>query len=196
LQLLPQRIKQGLMKSFPYLVALFAPIAFHFPAAAGEWIAEGKAPAALARGLNHAILHCNALEAKNATGEEPGFFPLSISATRKADGNVTFAIETADPKAGFSYGGDDLTEFEMTSQWFIVSVGDDGRRHLFLNREFMADVAKRNAELACERDDATGKPVSNGEITGIITEIWDAGTMHSMPINCCAEYPVSSTGSR
>jgi hypothetical protein len=107
------------------------------------------------------------------------FYPVKISAEKKTDKITEVTIATKGKDVQFGFGGDELTDVEVSESWVHLSVGDDGRR------EFMFQHYKNfDSENKC----FIGRNGEyNGDIPGLNSTIWDAGTIDSEGIQCCLE---------
>jgi hypothetical protein len=129
--------------------------------------------AKLATLLGGHTLICGPADGTDKT-EEKGFYPFTVSAVPK-DGQTLLSVVTADPNVGFGFGGSAYDPVEITDRWAIISQGDDGRRHLFV--ELPSDSAP---DPKCG---ANG--VVDGDLAGVVSEIWDAGHITSRGVQCC-----------
>lgn len=151
---------------------------FCLNAQAKAQLMSDRGSAKLAARLSGHVLVCGPADENAAKTEEPGFFPLTIRAMGKGGGRTLLSVETKDPKVGFGSGGSEFDPTEFSGSWFIISSGDDGRRHLFVQAFRGEDFE----DLECAEDD--GERVV-GDIAGVVTEIWDAGTISSRGVQCC-----------
>lgn len=134
----------------------------------------------LATILKGKTLVCVPSEKAGYKQEAKGFYPVKISAETKK--NKTFVtIATAAKDVQFGFGGDELTDVEVSKSWAHLSVGDDGRREfMFQHYEGFADPGE--SECYVGRDGEY-----SGGIAGLNSTIWDAGTISSHGIQCCLE---------
>jgi hypothetical protein len=148
-------------------------------ARAEEQLMKDAGSAALAKALGGHALVCGPSDEKAAKNEEAGFFPLTITATDKGAGKTLLSVKSKDPEVGFGYGGSEFDPTDNGGDWYVISCGDDGRRHLFLElNEYVLDKTYR-----CQGD---GDEV-HGDLSGIVAEIWDAGTISAAGVQCCVK---------
>ena len=131
--------------------------------------------------LDGHTLVCTPSDKKDYKLEEKNFYPIKISAV-SAEKTIKISIATGDPKVRFGFGGDDLTDVEVSASWLHLSVGDDGRR------EFMVQLrGKLTKDDACYKDKNGKVDFESGNIPGLNSTIWDAGTIAAHGIACCWE---------
>jgi hypothetical protein len=140
----------------------------------------------LARMLKGHTLVCGPVDAKRSK-QEKGFYPVTVTATEKEDGNVTLAVETGKKGLAFGMGGSELDPVETTPSWVIVSSGDDGRRYIQFNT-ITRDELKPEHGNTCDEEQIK-KHEYDGQTTGLIYEIWDAGNSGAESVICCLRKP-------
>lgn len=136
----------------------------------------------LAKTLKGKTLVCVPSEKEGYKKEAKGFYPVKISAENQKNKTIV-TIATAAKEARFGYGGDELTDVEVSKSWAHLSVGDDGRREfMFQYYEGFTDESEADA-MKCE----IGR---NGEysggLNGLNSTFW-AGHIDSHGIQCCLE---------
>lgn len=146
-----------------------------FIASAETQIMHDSGSAALAKALGGRKVICGP-SAKST--QEKGFFPLTVSATDLGQGKTQLSVTTSDPKVGFGFGGTEFDATEISENWVHISCGDDGRRYLFIQNLDRAD--------GCDEKNLA-KGVVRGDSAGLLSEIWDAGTITSEGVQCCTK---------
>jgi hypothetical protein len=130
---------------------------------------------ALAKMLDGHSLICGSTESPSR--EQKGFFPLTVSAKKLGRGNVELSVATADPTVGFGFGGEEFDPVDHEGNIFVIACGDDGRRYL------QFDAFKLNGALG---ESSCGRQgYADGEITGLVYEIWDPGAQSAEAVECC-----------
>src|SRR5206468_1921759 len=137
-------------------------LALSFSAYSEEDTQTGKAPAALAKMLAGKTLKCGGVNANDVKGEDDGFIPISMQAKQERSGIVKITVTAADPKVYFGYGGSSFYPVERTSNWTILTVGDDGARTLMLQNFSISS----NDSYACNP-----KQMKNGFVDGDIAGV-------------------------
>ncbi len=125
----------------------------------------------LASLLQGKTLVCEPIDPKAATySVGNGFYPIQVSAALLSKTVADITVSTAKDGVPFGYGGEYITDVEVSSSWIHVSAGDDGRRELMIQYpvDFLVEHTCNNA----------------GQLLGINATVW-AGEVDSHGIQCC-----------